>query len=91
MDPNNEGKNLENRLKQDVLSIAYVLTPPTGYEPPEPPSKNGVFRSITRLVVEIMLLVVLTKVIPISYILFHRRESGRQSEKNQTGGQRVQI
>ena len=91
MDPNNEGKNLENRLKRDAISFAYTLTQSTGYEPPERPSKNGVFRSITRLVVEIMSLVVLSKVIPISYILFHRRESGRQSEKNQTGGQRVQI
>lgn len=91
MDPNNEGKDFENRLKRDVLSIACLLTEIPGFETDEPPSKNGVFRSITRLVVEIVPLVVLSKVIPISCILFHRRESGRQSEKNQTGGQHFQI
>lgn len=40
MDPNYEGKNLEKRLKQVAIASAYTLTPPTAYEPDEPPSKE---------------------------------------------------
>ena len=41
MDPNYEGKNLEKRVKQVAIASAYTLTPPTAYEPDEPPSKEG--------------------------------------------------
>ena len=38
-----DGKNLEKRLKVAALSWACVLTPPTGYENPEPPPLDGLF------------------------------------------------
>ena len=60
MDPNKEGKNLEIRLKKAAVGIAIYQTPPTGFEPPEPPSKDSEFRSITRLAVVIMSLIILT-------------------------------
>ena len=43
MEPATDGKSLENRLKVSALAWASTLTPPTGYEPPEPPSADGLF------------------------------------------------
>lgn len=43
MEPATDGKSLEKRLKVNALAWASVLTPPTGYEPPEPPSPDGLF------------------------------------------------
>lgn len=46
MEPATDGKSLEKRLKVAALAWACTLTPPTGFEHPEPPSANGSCRSL---------------------------------------------
>jgi len=48
MDPATAGKSLENNLKKVALACAYTLTPPTGYQIPDFPPRNGSFRFIPR-------------------------------------------
>jgi len=54
MDSATDGKSLENNLKKAALGIAYTLTPPTYYQPPDPPPSNGSFRFIPRRAVQIV-------------------------------------
>ena len=54
MAPATEGKSLENNLKKAALACANTLTPATGFQPKDPPPKNGSFRFIPRPSVQIV-------------------------------------
>jgi len=48
MEPATDGKSLEKRLKVAALAWACTLTPPTGFELPQPPGADGSFRYYLR-------------------------------------------